>query len=915
MERPRRRALGALLFAAALAGGSGLPPAAGAESCPGVTLRGSWKSIATPVHTTAFAVDPSGRLYVAGARSISTSANGGCSWREVHRLAGVLPVEEGVTALAAVGDTVVAAVTGPHVLVSDDGGETWTRHDRGLDVPGVPVGLYGSDGIVYMVVRRQVTDQLLSSVGPGEQGVGATVSVVYRSADGGRTWTRGDVVGTAFSGPHGSETEGGSPPGAVWDLAVDPADPDHLLAAARDGVFRSTDGGATWHAGFFDPGAEVRAVAMWRSDGRPAAIAVDPATGKMYSTEDVSSGWLWGTHPQLRTEMMASYPYAAAWAWATAGAAGDVVVTGPKGVFGLGYGALEDVTPPVAATVTDPAFVPSPRGEGLWARLLDGSALVTRPAPREHRQQEGSGPGGDVVRPGDLAPAEWSGDVPTPELAEPRARLSAPVARVGLAPGETRTITYTARLGPRQVDVDLYFLIDTTASMSGTIRALVGGMHDIVSRLAASGVRLRAGVGSFRTYPRETDRVAVNHAYRRLRALGPVDEELAEALYELEAGGASGANLTALLQAVTGAGQDVLPPGPSKADVAPGLQAGYRDDALKVVMHVGDTWFGTPERGDPGGYYVPAAWPGPPFEEAAAALRAAGVWHLGIALQPGAGGTVLADADVVDDMRRMSRATSSLAGPRGADCDGDGRPDLRQGAPLVCLVERGSGAGGLAAVVIGLVEALEERGDVRLAEIGDSGLVRTLRPRVYPGVDLRAGQTLTFDLTVGCDLADAGTRRIVDLGLFAAGRKAARTDLEVACAELPSAPDPLERAPSPLALVPPIPVAPPPHPVPGPAPGSVTAPAPVQAPAPAQAPGGQPQALTVTQRQQQPQVALATAAVQLREQTQMQHALVRTRARDPLATARLWTAVGALSIVWAWGIAAATMTSLRRARR
>lgn len=888
-----------------------------ARSCPGVTVEGSWKRIETPLRAAAFTVDDAGRIFVAGGGTIAVSSDGGCSWGDALRIDALLPealTGERVTSLATVGESIVAAVAGgPYVVISADGGATWTVSGEGLDVPGDPVGLYPapSGDAVYLIVRRDVSDGGLVAVGVPAQGIGATATVVYRSDDGGSTWTRGDAIGADYTGPNGTGLEGSSAPGAVWSLAVDPANSRHVLAATDGGIFGSVDGALTWTPVLPDPESHVRAVALWRgAGGAPAAVAVDPQTGTVFSTDAVGGAWRERVHTQLRTEMMGQFPNAAAWAWAAAGPAGDVVLAGPKGLFRIAGEELAGATSPSLAgtggAATDLRFVAG----AVWARRLDGSAVVTEmphhtaasPRPRGPRAVDDFG-----HLDGRIA------GLPDPPVDGGAARLTPARRTVELAPGQAATVTVDAHLGPRPVAVDLFFVVDTTSSMDQTIRGLVGGMEDIVVGLARSGIRLRAGVGAFRTYPREGDRVNVDYAYRRMRALGPVDADLLRALYELEGSGSSGANLTALYQAVTGAGQDVLPPGPSKADVAPGGQAGFRDGALPVVMHFADTWFGTPERGDPNGYYAPGTWPGPSMGAAAAVLRDEGVLHLGVALQPGSGGTVFADADVVDDMRTVSQATGSLAGERGADCDGDGRVDLAPGEPLVCPLDRDADAGGVASVVTGLVAALERRGDVSLAEAGDSGFVRTVTPPVHGGVDLRAEQRLRFEVTVRCDLRDAGTRGPVSLDLLVGDEAVAQSAFEVSCAELPATVPAPPQTPALLAPLPPIPVPPPPHPVPGPGPGSVTAPAPVQAPAPAQAPGGQPHAATVAQRQQQPQMALVTAAQQVRAQTQMQHALVRTRGRDPLASARLWTAVGGLSIVWMWGLARATATRVRGA--
>lgn len=884
--------------------------AAPAKPCSAVTVDGSWKTIETPLSAAAFTVDRYGLIFVAGGPTIAVSADGGCTWDDALRVAELVPGHVGerrVTSLTTVGDSVIGAVTGgPSVVVSSDGGETWTVSSVGLDVPGEPAGLYAGGGVAYLLVRRSVTDDGVAGLG-----VTAAANVVYRSDDGGLTWTRGDAIATAYTGPEGTGVEGGSAPGAVWDLAVDPGNPDHVLAASRGGVFGSVDGGRSWAPALSEPGSEVRAVASWTTEAGRAAAGVDPTSGTLYQGDVGAGTWRRRVFPQLRTEMMTRLPNAAAWAWATANPAGELYVSGPNGVFRVAGSRLVDVTPSGSAgeTVADLRAIAG----GVWGRLVDGSALVAQVDPSANGYRGGSD--APVLSPDDVAIDRTIARLPNPPARAGRARLRPGANRVELEPGETRTVTFEARLGPRPVSLDLYFLVDTTGSMRTAMRGLAEGMGEIVLRLARSGIRLRAGVGGFRTYPLETDSGS-EYAYRRMRALGPVDAELLRTLYDLEGGGGSGANLTALYQAVTGAGQDVLPTGPSTADIAPGGEAGFSDGALKVVLHMADEWFATPERGDPGGRYAPGTWPGPPMGAAIGALRDQGVLHLGVAVQPGSTSPV-DGADVADDMRTVSRATSSVAGASGADCDGDGEPDVAPGEALVCLLDRDADAGRVAAVVTGLVESLERSGDVRLAEDGESGVVRAVAPSVHAAVDLREPQRLAFDVTVGCDLNDAGAH-VARFDLLVAGRAVAHSALDVVCLDVP-APTPVNpdsRTTPRLALPPPIPLPPPPHPVPGPGTGSVTAPAPVQAPAPAQAPGGQPHTAAAAQRQQRPQVAFVTAVEQVRAQTHMQHAMVRTHAhpRDPLAAAKAWTAVGALSLVWMWGLARAVASAPRAVR-
>jgi hypothetical protein len=80
---------------------------------------------------------------------------------------------------------------------------------------------------------------------------------VFKSTDGGATWRE--------SGPDHTER-------SVWALAIDPSMPATLYAGTEGGIYKSSDGGATWIlaiAGFGLPvygGSSVRALAV---DPRP----------------------------------------------------------------------------------------------------------------------------------------------------------------------------------------------------------------------------------------------------------------------------------------------------------------------------------------------------------------------------------------------------------------------------------------------------------------------------------------------------------------------------------------------------------------------------------------------------------------------------------------------------------------------
>jgi len=179
---------------------------------------------------------------------------------------------------------------------SVDGGESFTRacdgmfvecHVRALTVqPGDPRTLYlgseqglfvsrdGADtwqGVESPLNGRQIWSILLAPHDPNLLIVGTCPSRLFRSEDGGRTWTEPSVR-MVQDCPRIIHTR-------VTSLAADPSQPGTLWAGVEiDGLYRSRDAGRTWqgageglssrdiHALAFVPGREPRFLAATNND-------------------------------------------------------------------------------------------------------------------------------------------------------------------------------------------------------------------------------------------------------------------------------------------------------------------------------------------------------------------------------------------------------------------------------------------------------------------------------------------------------------------------------------------------------------------------------------------------------------------------------------------------------------------------
>ncbi|HEY2975951.1 MAG TPA: hypothetical protein VGJ48_25785 [Pyrinomonadaceae bacterium] len=174
---------------------------------------------------------------------------------------------------------------GDGIYKTTDGGKTWKN-----------MGLPNSNSFGKIVIDPTNNNVVFAAVLGSQWGPGSDRGV-YRTTDGGKSWKKVLYV---------EEKTGAA------DIAIDPKNPKNLLAAMWDhvhrpyhyyqggpgsGIYRSTDGGATWHKvtkGL--PTTELGRISVdyFRKDSRNVAATIEakaPATG-FYRSTDGGETWV-----------------------------------------------------------------------------------------------------------------------------------------------------------------------------------------------------------------------------------------------------------------------------------------------------------------------------------------------------------------------------------------------------------------------------------------------------------------------------------------------------------------------------------------------------------------------------------------------------------------------------------------------
>jgi len=189
------------------------------------------------------------------------STDGGHSWQQTLAGENINAVE---FALSPPGIAYAGSVDA--VYRSQDGGYTWQRVSGGRDGWGPP-GVRAGFPIDFQVDPRDPDRIFANNYGGGN----------FLSTDGGRTWT---VASKGYTGAQ------------VRDIAVDPTAAGRVFAAARSGLFVSTDGGDDWVGLNTPPAASLEwyVVAIDPTDPQHV-LAANNWNGVLLQSHDRGRAW------------------------------------------------------------------------------------------------------------------------------------------------------------------------------------------------------------------------------------------------------------------------------------------------------------------------------------------------------------------------------------------------------------------------------------------------------------------------------------------------------------------------------------------------------------------------------------------------------------------------------------------------
>lgn len=219
---------------------------------PQVLLAGCGNNAASP-----YRVD--GKLHYTG--GVFRTENGGDTWIQTLKDDIITSVE-----FAPSNPGIAYAGGRQNFYASEDGGRTWRLVSGGKEAWGPP-GVIAGFPIDILVDPDDPNLLFVNNYGGGN----------VKSPDGGRTWT---LASQGYTGA------------LLLDIAIHPTDPDTVYAGARNGLFRTTNGGGAWE-GLNYPAArfsECYAVALHPKNPK-IVVASQELLGNVYYSDDGGRRW------------------------------------------------------------------------------------------------------------------------------------------------------------------------------------------------------------------------------------------------------------------------------------------------------------------------------------------------------------------------------------------------------------------------------------------------------------------------------------------------------------------------------------------------------------------------------------------------------------------------------------------------
>jgi photosystem II stability/assembly factor-like uncharacterized protein len=233
-------------------------------------------------------------LYYLGAAGggVWKTVNGGATWSPVFDKQSVSSI--GAVAIGPKNHEIVWAGTGETnprndvswgdgIYKTADGGKTWTN-----------MGLAATHAIASVIVDPRNSDVVLAGA-LGDVFADTPERGVYRTADGGKTWTK-----TLYAGPRSG----------VSELVADPKNPDVLYAGIwqfqrkpwtfnsggeADGIWKSADGGKTWRrlTGHGLPEGLMGRIGLAVAPSNPNRVyaLIESKDGILWRSDDAGATW------------------------------------------------------------------------------------------------------------------------------------------------------------------------------------------------------------------------------------------------------------------------------------------------------------------------------------------------------------------------------------------------------------------------------------------------------------------------------------------------------------------------------------------------------------------------------------------------------------------------------------------------